>query len=103
MKKAKVGAESLNRYNRLQAKVDAARAELAQFKKDLALEAPVKPGDITEVTGISFQGKRMLVDKVFVKDQYRSAPRFVASGKVLKGDGTPGKQTAQSTWEIEKC
>lgn len=58
---------------------------------------PVKLGDIVAVNhGHSYRGKRIKVSKLAVSIQSWRAPSgFVATGHVLKKDGTPGSCGAE--------
>lgn len=100
--KVKMVKEQVERLKELIKGVQEANDRLESFKKELEATAPVKVGDVVEVSGYSFNGKKMLVGRVHLKDWWgRTRWEWAAAGKVIKKDGTPGEQTAETTWEIE--
>ena len=64
--------------------------------------APFKVGDDIEINGFSHKGKLMRVEKVRCHLSIHTEKlHFSAFGKVLKKDGTPGLQDADSTYTID--
>ena len=63
-------------------------------------DGPVKIGDVVEVTGFPHKGKKMIVVRVFIRRDYFDGIGVKAIGKVLKADGTPGKNQAESFFEV---
>jgi len=62
-----------------------------------AEQAPVKVGDEMIVTGYSFNGMTMLVEKVALRrgwslDYLKSPYYFVYSGYIINKDGKPGSR-----------
>ena len=66
--------------------METAQAHLRQAKEQFIKEnSKLKVGDIVPVTGHSHQGKSMVVDRI-----YFGGKGIMASGRVLKKDGTKG-------------
>lgn len=64
-------------------------------------DCPVKVGDIVEINGFSHRGKSILVDRVNVRNNWKTIFAFIASGKVIKKSGEPGSQRGEWTQEID--
>ena len=79
--------------------IEAANAERARLKQEMVERfSPVTIGEIvTANSGFVHQGKRMRIASITVRDKssHRGAVGFVATGEVLKKDGTPGANTAE--------
>lgn len=82
--------EELEQLKRKQAEIAKIEKQISSMKEEIVSKyAPVKEGDIVDVTGYSFNGKKMRVEKVVLKESFR-AYEFCARGTVLKKDGTLG-------------
>jgi hypothetical protein len=71
--------------------------EAVSKQKDLIVHrySPIKIGDIIDVNGYSFSGKKMVVDSIYFRpDRWRNT-LFVAKGAVLKKDKTRGAHTGE--------
>ena len=79
--------------------IETANAERARLKQEMVERfSPVKIGEIvTANSGFAHQGKRMMVTAITVRDKssYRGEVGFIATGKALKKDGTPGENAAE--------
>ncbi|MCP4700471.1 MAG: hypothetical protein GY862_27005 [Gammaproteobacteria bacterium] len=85
------------------------KAELAEIEKRIKAEqeirgdvmaklaelCPVKIGDVVEVNGWTFRGKKMLVDDVCYYTRTHRSTTWKCSGPILKADGTPGKNRGE--------
>ena len=70
--------------------METAKENLRQAKERFVKEnSKLKVGDIVPVTGYSHQGKSIVVDRIYFGDRWRGKG-IVASGMVLKNDGTIG-------------
>lgn len=60
-------------------------------------EHPLKIGDEVEVTGYSYKGKKMRIDHLGVIKQLLWSEKhvFVATGVILKKDGSKGQQRGE--------
>jgi len=67
---------------------------------------PIKVGDIVQANGYSHAGKDMMVDGVTIAMEWRSGitgqyPAWYSWGRLLKKDGTPGKNNANYSVKLE--
>ncbi len=69
-----------------------------RLNKEMALNGPVKIGDIVKVTGFSHRGKKMIVDSLWIVNDWDVGIK--AKGRVLKKDGTPGLLMAHYFIEV---
>lgn len=65
---------------------------LDRLDVEIAHAGPIKLGDIVDITGFSHRGKKMIVDHLWIVDDWDVGVK--AKGRVLKKDGTPGLLTA---------
>jgi len=63
--------------------------------------SPWKIGDITDVRGYTFQGKQCKVTFIGGKLSYSGRPQVQIVGRILKQDGTDGKNMADWCWSPE--
>ena len=61
-------------------------------------ESPHQLGDIIEVTGFAHQGKKMVVEGIWIREKFMhdGSYEFVYTGTVLKKDGTKGQRRGRS-------
>jgi hypothetical protein len=101
---AKLDPEKRVKFHKLEIEVEAAKDRLNAYKEELAAdEAPVKPGDVTRVTGYAWMGFNMEVEHVELDCRRWQSGVLVwrATGKILKANGKPGLHTGEATWRIE--
>lgn len=99
----KMSGARVAELQRLEQAVRTAREELGKYTEDSLVEAPAKPGDIVEITGFSYRGSSMQVVRIALISEGRGQFHWRATGFVLKKDGTPGLNHAETYWEIEPC
>ena len=99
----KMTPERVAELQRLEQAVRTAREELQKYTEASFIEAPAKPGDIVEITGYSYRGSNMQVVRIELIGEGRGQFHWRATGFVLKKDGTPGLNHAETYWEIEPC
>ena len=79
--------------------INAAWAEKVRIKEEMAERlSPIKVGDVVTANfGYAHIGKRIVVDSITVRTEtnYRGEVGFIASGYVLKKDGTAGGNWAE--------
>jgi len=66
--------------------------------------APVKVGDIIKVNGCAHAGRDMIVERIYLDShatRFGRFPMWVATGLIIRTDGTTGKQCGEWSQEIE--
>lgn len=95
--------ENLREYRRM---IESVSKDYDDAKKKFIEEhCQYKEGDIRTITGYSYQGKKMIIRSVGIKEvpRYRKSATgyaWIFRGKVLKNDGTVGIRNVHDNEDI---
>ena len=85
----------------LQDRIEDLKSELASILQQWASrECPYYVGQITDVRGYSFKGRKCRIDKVYSSTDWKSDNQWAVKGSVLRKDGSPGSQ--QVSWKADQ-
>ena len=96
--------DTFTHYNRIKV-VDGAIADLKRRRKEFIKELidekhPLKIGDVVECIGFAYKGKPMVIERVSVDIDNFFKPKWFAYGRIIKKDGSVGKQRGEWFQEI---
>lgn len=93
-------------YERISAQMESLRQERsALLERVIRDHCPYKAGDTVTVNGFRHEGKQMLIENIYVREDSRHKGSaeglvFVFRGPVLKADKTPGQHRSESVLPI---
>lgn len=96
---------AFKRIEEIDEKVTKLREEQDALKSVLVEACPIKEGDVVEVNGYSYNGKKMKVTSVRLSLRNSGPERklrvsFMVYGLVLKADDTPGVREARNVYPV---
>ncbi len=97
---AKLSKDRFDHLMKLKREVNEAQKRLQNFQQDCRVEAPVQRGDKTKIDGYSYRSQKMEITGINIHFDFSGQLYWKAHGQVLKKNGEPGQQRADTIWKV---